>query len=67
MSSSREIFRSVAIIVLAGLAAMLIAIVVLGLYVERSIAKEPSVLPITSPWNERPLRSVLPMPRRARS
>lgn len=60
MNSSREILRSVAVVV-AGLVAMLIAIVVLGLYVERSIAKEPSVFPVTIPWKEKPLRSVLPL------
>ena len=60
MNSSREILRSVAVIV-AGLVAMLIAIVVLGLYVERSIAKEPSVFPGAIPWKDKSLRSVLPL------
>ena len=60
MNSSREILRSVAVIV-AGLVAMLIAIVALGLYVERSIDKEPSVFPVAIPWKDKPLRSVLPL------
>jgi hypothetical protein len=60
MSSSREILRSVAVIV-AGLVAMLIAIVVLGLCVGRSISKEPSVFPVAIPWKDKPLRSVLPL------
>lgn len=63
MNSSREILRSVAVVV-AGLVAMLIAIVVLGLYVERSIGKEPSVFPVSIPWKEKPLRSALPWARR---
>jgi hypothetical protein len=58
MNPSREILRSVAV-VLAGLVAMLIAIVVLGLYVERSIVKEPSVFPVAIPWKEKPLCSPL--------
>ena len=60
MNTSREILRTVAIVV-AGLVAMLIAIVVLGLYVERSIAKEPSVFPVAIPWRDKPLRSTLPL------
>ena len=59
MNPSREILRSVAVVV-AGLVAMLIAIVVLGLYVERSIAKEPSVFPVSIPWKES-LGSPLPL------
>ena len=60
MNPSREILRSVAVVV-AGLVAMLIAIVVLGLYVERSIAREPSVLPVSIPSKDSPLRSALPL------
>lgn len=60
MNPSREILRSVAVVV-AGLIAMLIVIVVLGLYVERSIVKEPSVFPVSIPWKEKPLHSDLPL------
>ncbi len=60
MNSSREILRSVAVVV-AGLVAMLIAMVVPGLYVERSIAKEPSVFPVTILRKGKPLSSVLPL------
>lgn len=60
MDSSREFLRSVAVVV-AGRVAMPIAIVALGLYVERSIAKGPSVFPATIPWKEKHLRSVLPL------
>jgi hypothetical protein len=42
MNSSKEILRSVALLV-AGLVAMLAASVVLGLHVERSIGREPGV------------------------
>jgi len=66
MNPSREILRSVAVVV-AGLVAMLIAIVVLGLYVERSIAMEPSVFPVAIPWKEEPLRSAVPLAYRAGS
>jgi hypothetical protein len=58
MNSSREILRSVSVFVVS-LVAMLIAIVVLGLYVERSTGKEPSVFPVAIPWKEEPLRPVL--------
>lgn len=60
MNSLREILRSVAVVV-AGLVAMLIAIVVLGLYVERSIGKEPGVFPVAIRWKEAPLPSAMPL------
>jgi hypothetical protein len=66
MDSSREILRSVVLFV-AGLVAMLAAIVVLGLYVERSIGKEPSVLPVSILQQETPLRAALPCARRVGS
>jgi hypothetical protein len=58
MNSSREILRSVALLV-TSLVAMLTAIVLLGLHGERSIGEEPGRFPASTPWNERPLRSVL--------
>ena len=58
MNSSREIFRSVAVLV-ASFAAMLIAIVVLGLHVERSVGKAPSVFPVSISWKEKSPRSAL--------
>ena len=60
MHSSREILRSIAPLV-AGLLAMLIAVVVLGLYVQRSIGREPSLFPVSIPEQEKPLRTALPL------
>ena len=60
MNPSREILRSVAVVA-AGLVAMLIAIIVLALYVERSIAREPSVFPVSIPSKDSALRSALPL------
>ncbi len=62
MNSPREILRSINVFV-AGLLAMLIAIVVLGFYVQRSIGKESSVFPVSTPWQVRPIRSGLPLAR----
>jgi len=45
----------------AGLVAMLIAVLVLGLYVQRSIGREPSMFPVSIPEQEKPLRAVLPV------
>jgi hypothetical protein len=60
MNSSKEILRSSALLV-AGLVAMLIAIVVLGLYVQRSIGSEPNISPVSIPRHEKPLHSALPL------
>lgn len=60
MHSSSEILRSTALLVV-GLFAMLIAIVVLGLYVQRAIGREPSLFPVSSPEQEEPLRAAMPV------
>ena len=60
MNSSREILRSVSGVITA-LIVMLIAIVMLGLHVERSIGNEPRIFPVSIPWNETPDRSALPV------
>ncbi len=60
MHSLSEILRSAAPI-LASFIAMLIAIVVLGLYVQRSIGREPSLLPVSISEEEKPLRTALPV------
>jgi len=59
MHSSREILRSTALLV-AGFVAMLIVIVVLGLYVQRSIGKEPSLFSVSIPERAEALRAALP-------
>jgi len=59
MNPSREIVRSVAGL-LAALVAMMIAIVVLGMYVERSIPTESNVFPVAIPWEAMSLRWALP-------
>jgi hypothetical protein len=60
MHSSREILRSTALLV-AGFVATLIVIVVLGLYVQRSIGREPSMFPVSIPEQEVALRAALPV------
>ncbi len=60
MHSLREILRSIALLV-AGSVAMLIAVILLGLYVQRSIGREPSLFPISIPEQEEPLRAALPV------
>jgi hypothetical protein len=59
MHPSGEILRSTALFV-AGLVAMLIVIAVLGLYVQRSIGREPSLFPVSIPEQEEALLAVLP-------
>jgi hypothetical protein len=66
MNSSREILRSASGIV-ATLLAILIAIVVLGLHVERSIQKDPSAYSVSVPWKGAPPRSARPAGYRAGS
>lgn len=60
MHSSREILRSTALLV-AGFVAMLIAVILLGLYVQRSIGREPSLFPVSIPEQEEPLRAARPV------
>ena len=60
MHSSREILRSTAQLV-AGLVAMLILIAVLGLYVQRSIGREPSLFAVSIPEPEKPPRAAPPV------
>ena len=60
MRSLWEILRSVAPAVV-GLVAMLVAIVVIGLYVQRSIGRVPSVFPVSTPEKEEPVRAALPV------
>jgi hypothetical protein len=62
MNSSREILRSINVFV-AGLVALLIAIVVLGIYVQRFTGSESSGSPVSTPWQIRPLRSGLRLAR----
>jgi hypothetical protein len=66
MNSAGEIFRSASGVV-AALIAILIAIVVLGLHVERSIQKEPSAFPVSGPWRDAPPCCARPAGRRAGS
>ena len=58
MHSLCEILRSIAPAV-AGLLAMLVAIVVLGLYVQRSIGRRPNMFPVSISAQEESLRAVL--------
>jgi len=53
MRSLWEILRSVAPAVV-GLVAMLVAIVVIGLSMQRSIGRVPSVFPVSTPEQEEP-------------
>jgi hypothetical protein len=45
----------------AGFVAMLIAVILLGLYVQRSIGTEPSLFLVSIPEQEEPLRAALPV------
>ena len=58
MHSSWEILRSM-VPALAGLVAMLVAIVLLGLYVQSSIGRGQSMFPVSIPKQEEPLRAAL--------
>jgi len=58
MHSLWEILRSIAPAV-AGLLAMLVAIVVLGLYVQRSIGRGLNMFPVSILEQEEPLRAAL--------
>jgi hypothetical protein len=60
MHPSGEILRSTALFV-AGLVAMLIVIAVLGLYVQRSIGREPNLFPVSILEQEKSLRTALPV------
>ena len=60
MHPSGEILRSTALFV-AGFVAMLIAVILLGLYVQRSIGREPSLFPVSILEQEKPLRTALPV------
>jgi len=60
MHSLWEILRSIAPAV-AGLVVMLVGIVVIGLYVQRSIGRGPSMFRVSIPEQEEPVRAALPV------